>query len=58
MSAHFDRDSGGIGAGAWSEEKFGVRGLIIESVPVEGWRPPVALCRRELGGTSSCTEEK
>ena len=52
MSAHFDRDSGGIGTGAWGKEKFGVRGVTIE--PVEGW---MALCRREFGGTSSCTEE-
>ena len=55
MSAHFDRDSGGIGTGGWGKEKFGVRGVIIELV--NGWRPPVALCRRELVGTNSCTEE-
>ena len=28
MSAHFDRDSGEIGAGTWCEEKLGVRGLM------------------------------
>lgn len=30
MSAHFERDSGGIGAGAWSEEKLGVESAAVD----------------------------